>query len=188
MQRSDDSGGDFRDRAEQSRLTEDSLQVLRLEEIEQIQEIIRLYTDIEVPRPHVEVFKQHLLYRKDSWFVEVLDCGLIYLTDIIPTFTANFHVIFWDKKFGADRRELCKNVLATAFAEFELTRVMSAAPEINATLAYTALKKIGFVKEGVLRKAWREVQDFDLFIYGLLAEEAKEWQAIPHLTSGALTT
>jgi RimJ/RimL family protein N-acetyltransferase len=162
-------------------LDEQSLRMLKLEDIEQVKGILELYADIDVPREHIAVFQQHLLQRSDSWFVEVVDTGLIWLTNILPEFKADFNVIFWDRSFGADRRMLCRHVIATAIAEFDLTRVQSFTPVTNATLAEVALRKIGFVKEGVLRKAWRDKEDCDLIVFGLLREEAVAWPVVEAL-------
>lgn len=170
-------------------MTVDDLHLLRLDDIEYVQELLEMYADMDVPREHFEIFKINLLQRVDSWFVEASNIGLIYLTNIVPGFTANFHVIFWDKRFGANRREIVRNVLATAFSEFFLTRITALVPETNVPLAYTELKKIGFKHEGVMRKGWREVVDVDCVVYGLLKTEAVEWQPVDHLmTSSAPRT
>lgn len=164
------------------------LRLLQLEDVEQVKDIIKLYSEIDVPRDHVELFKNHLLQRADSWFVDVSDdentpLGLIYLTEIIPTFTAKFNVIFWDKKFGQGRRRLCQKVIATAFKEFELTRLSALTPEANRPLGEVALPKIGFHHEGTMRKAWRApgVDDCDMLTFGLLRNEVSEWQPQDHL-------
>jgi RimJ/RimL family protein N-acetyltransferase len=161
-------------------LSDDDLSLLKLTDVEQVQELIELYEEVDIPREHVTLFKQHLLQRTDSWFVQVADVGLIYLTNIVPSFTANLQVIFWDRRFGKNRRELVQHVLATAFDEFDLTRVQALVPESNAPLAKTELRKIGFTQEGVMRKAWRDEVDIDLVLFGLLRNEAV-WQSVPHL-------
>lgn len=174
------SSVDIRVGAEQSSLlTVSDLSLLQLEDLEQVREIIELYAEMDLPRENVELFKQHLLQRVDSWFVQVDEVGLIYLTNIVPSFTANLQVIFWDKKFGKNRRELVQAVLATGVEEFALTRISAFVPETNGALQIE-LKKIGFHHEGTLRKAWREAQDCDLLVFGLLSEEVI-WPTVPQL-------
>lgn len=161
---------------------EEDIHRLRLDDIDQVATLIQLYSDIDVPREPVELFKQHLLKRNDSWFVEVGEVGLIYLTNIVPTFAANFNVIFWDRRFGKARRSLCQQVIATGMNEFELTRVAAFVPETNVPLAQTELRKIGFQLEGKFVKAWRdEMGDCNLLAFGLLKEEVKEWQILDQL-------
>jgi hypothetical protein len=173
-----------RGRPEQPRVvTVDDLSLLTLTDTEGVKELIDRYLSCEVSKEHVELFKQHLLQRLDSWFVAVNDVGLIYLTGIVPEFVANFQCIFWDRRFGANRRDMVQRVLATAFAEFELTRVSAFVPEVNHRLAEIELPKVGFKAEGKLRKAWREgAVDCDMHILGLLKEEVK-WQPVDHLRS-----
>lgn len=182
VQRSEHDGADIHTFPEQpSVLTVEDLSLLRLEDVEVAREIVRQYTSLTIPRENVEFFKQHLFQRNDSWFVKVGEVGLVYLTNIVPTFTANLQVMFWDKRFGKNRRELVRNILATAFEEFALTRVGAFVPVTNRPLAEVELRKIGFVQEGVLRGAWREKEDCDLVVFGLLRDEAKLWGTISHL-------
>lgn len=191
VQRSERDSDDFRDRPEQPvLLTVEDLSLLTLRDIEQAKDIVDKYAQLTIPREATELFKQHLFQRVDSWFVQVADVGLIYLTNIVPAFTANLQVMFWDKKFGKLRRELVQRVIATGIHEFALTRVQAFVPETNIPLAQVELRKIGFHHEGTLRKAWRDNADCDLLVFGLLKEEVKEWQAVHHLvtTSSAVRT
>lgn len=164
----------------ESPLTVESLRPLRLEDLEQTRGILELYADADVPRENIVYFENHLLHRKDSWFVEVVDTGLIYFTNIVPTFKADFNVLFWDRRFGSNRRSLCQQVIATAVGEFELNRVQTFVPVTNKALAYTEMGKIGFSVEGTLRKAWRDTTDVDLIMFGLLAEEVR-WPVVDSL-------
>lgn len=182
VQRSERDGEDFYPHSEQ--LTVEDLHLLRLDDLQKVEEILQLYIETNVPRDDIELFKIHLLQRVDTWFVEVADVGLIYLTDVIPTFSANLKVIFWDRKFGKERRELVQRVLATAFNQFYLKRVQSLVPTTNRPLAETEMKKIGFIQEGLCRKAWREGGvDYDLYIFSLLKNEVK-WETVAHLAVG----
>lgn len=170
-------------------LTVDDLSLLQIKDVEMAKGILEEYANIDVPRENIELFKQHLFQRMDSWFVQVGDIGLVYLTNIIPTFTANLQVIFWDRRFGKNRRELVKQVIRTAIEEFELTRIQAFVPATNGPLANVELRKIGFVQEGVLRRAWREGDDQDLVVFGLLEGESSTWQSVAHLmTSSAART
>lgn len=182
MQCSVDDSVAVHTRSEQPELlTEDDLSPLVLTDEQRIKELVAAYESTSIPVEHVNLFKQHLLQRLDAWFVEVADVGLVYLTGIVPGFVANLQVIFWDKKFGKDRRELVQKVLATGFEEFALTRVNCFVPETNVTMATVALRKIGFTQEGTMRKAWRDGNfDVDMLVFGLLKEEVL-WQPVEHL-------
>lgn len=165
---------------------DESLRLLSLKNLDQVQRILSEYERIDVPRDHIELFRAALLYRADSWFVETLDedgdsIGLIYLTDIVPEFSAKFNMIFWDKKLSVTRRHLAQKVIATAFEEFNLVRLSAMAPASNRPLHEANLPKIGFKQEGLLRKAWRGKVDEDLYLFGLLRDEAKAWEPQVHL-------
>jgi len=161
-------------------------QELRLLQLdgEKIHSLSRRYSNIEVPREHLTLFEQYL-FRADTWFVEVGDVGLFYLTNIVPAYAATFNTIFWDRKFGRSRRMLAQDVIATAFEEFELIRLAAFVPETS-VLAQVEYPKIGFRREGVLRKAWKEANAAcDLFAFGLLRDEVNaSWQIIPELRVG----
>lgn len=158
----------------------EDLSLLRLENYEDAEELVKLYSEIDIPREHTELFKHHLLARRDSWFVDVGGIGLVYLTNILPSFTANFNAIFWDRKFGKDRRSLAQQILATGMSEFDLTRVQANIPSSNVVLVDT-LPKMGFTKEGVLRNAWRDVNgDIDIVTFSILKREVK-WPVIQTL-------
>lgn len=167
-------------------LGEEDCHLLRLDSFDKLEEILHQYRMLDIPRDALALFRYQLTEAKDAWFVEVGDSGLVYLTDIIPTFSANFKVVFWDKRIGKARRELMQRILVTAVREFELTRVQAFAPVTNAPLAEHVLSKVGFVKEGVLRKAWREEgEDVDVVVFSILREETFEWLAMPTLMTSS---
>jgi hypothetical protein len=153
--------------------------LLRLD-AEKMSELVSTYARTDVPREHVLLFERQLL-QNDAWFVEVGDSGLFYLTHIVPGFLANFNAIFFDKRFGRLRREMAQIVLATAFVEFDLKRIAAFVPA-SSVLAAVELPKIGFMREGILRRAWRDVGgDIDMHVFGLLRGEARDWQVEPKL-------
>jgi RimJ/RimL family protein N-acetyltransferase len=182
VQHSEHDGSHFHTSAVESvPLTVDDLSLLRLDDLEKVDEILQLYNETAVPRENITLFQQHLVQRLDSWFVAVADVGLIYLTNVIPTFSANLQVIFWDRKFGAVRRQLVQRVLGTAFQQFALTRVQALVPVTNKALATTEMRKIGFVQEGQLRKAWREEgEDHDMVVFSILRSECS-WEPVSQL-------
>jgi hypothetical protein len=146
-----------------------------------MRELALRYGSINVPREHLALFERYLL-AGDTWFVEVGDVGLFYLTNVVPTYAATFNTIFWDRKFGRARRILAQDVIATAFAEFELERMAAFVPETS-VLAQVEYPKIGFKREGVMRKAWKEARGAcDLFAFGMLRDEVDaSWSVIPEL-------
>jgi hypothetical protein len=153
-------------------LQPEDLRSLKLQEITQAEAILAKYNAMDVPRENVVEFAAHLLHRRDSWFVEAGDVGLFYLTHIIPRLSANFNMVFWDRKLGGDRRELAKLVLSKAFDLFALRRVAMSIAEPNLPLRKTAMK-IGFMPEGIVRQS-TVIGDayFDTYNFGLLREEA----------------
>jgi hypothetical protein len=136
---------------------------------------MKRYEALTIPKEHPLLFYANLTQRRDAWFVEAGDLGLIYLTSLVPRAGAMFGAVFWDQKLSKDRREGIRSVLATAFDTFDLQRVGAAASVTNVPLRRT-LEKIGFVYEGTLRKAM--LPGFtDAIMYGLLREEFK-WPAV----------
>lgn len=144
-------------------------------------EIIRKYEALSWPKVSANIFAQHLLQRSDSWFVEAGDVGLIYLTDVVPGFHGHLNVVFWDQKLHRNRAEVTKTVLAEAFEKFTLEKISCAAPVTNHPLRsfYT---KIGFVREGCLRRMWPSNPPTDLSMFGMLREELS-WQLVLRTTS-----
>lgn len=139
--------------------------------MDQVKRILEAYNALRVPREHVQEFTLHLLHRQDSWFVEAGDLGLFYCTDIVPGLDAQFHMIFWDQRLTADRREAAKLVLSAAQKLFNLRRITCVVVESNVPLCKT-MRKIGFTIEGIIRQSRIVSGEFqNTHIYGLLKEE-----------------
>jgi len=157
----------------------EDLHLLRFHSLDQIRGILERYDALDIPKVHRNVFMEHLTSRRDAWFIEVADVGLIYLTFVVPRINANLNVLFWDGKLTRDRREAVKSVLVTAFDLYELPRISAACPVTNMPLRQM-LNKIGFVLEGVARKGYVEPDGtyVDLVMFGVLDEEAKTWPAL----------
>lgn len=148
------------------------LKLLKLLSWEHISQIVETYASLDIPfKQDPQAFLSHLTERRDAWFVEAGKVGLIYLTDVVPGFSAQANAVFWDRKLSANRREAIKTVLATAFERFELIRVSALAPASNERMIAT-WKKVGFLPEGQIRKGWLGKED--LLLLGLLREE-QQW-------------
>ena len=138
--------------------------------------ILQAYEALEVPKAPTSVFAQHLIHRRDAWFVRVVqdnvDLGLVYVTDIVVNWSGVLNVVFWDGRLTKERRTAVLDVAATALKEFELVRLSAFAPYSNQPLR-AMLRKISFVHEGVIRQGWAaaEGKPKDLFMFGLLSEE-----------------
>jgi hypothetical protein len=133
--------------------------------------LLMKYREFDRPKEPIGIFTQWLLSR-DAWFVEAGEQGLIFLTNIIPYLSADLHMIFWDKKLTGDRRECAQHVVKAAFQLFNLSRVTGVATEPNKPLR-KIYKSMSFKEEGIIRKA-KVVnnQVVDVYIYGILKEEA----------------
>ena len=101
---------------------------------------------------------------------EVDDVGLLFITDIYPGYQATGHFTFWDRRFKG-REELLRQALRYAFNEFGFQRIITEVPlYTQATLS--AVERIGFIKEGRLRKAaWYHGEWWDVNLYSVLKEE-----------------
>jgi hypothetical protein len=148
------------------------LRRLKVSSLEQVAAIVASYTEFSLAHEDTTVpavtFAEHLYSRRDSWFVEVEDQGIIFFTSVMPEFSADFHVAFWDQSFGAERIALVQTVLKTAIKRFELKRVTAIFPSSNDAFG-RKLRKIGFTAEGRLRLGWYGRLDSNL--YGLLPQE-----------------
>lgn len=169
VRRSDGGDGHFRGRAIESSVLE--VRPLQLQNEAVVEKIIDRYNHLRNPRHNVEWFKIQLLTRVDSYFGEIGEVGLAYLTDVIPTFSASFHVVFWDGKLGKERRFAIREFLQNTISAFELSRVQTFIPVTNLPLV-VVLRKIGFRDEGIMRKAFREQNaDFDMHVLSVLKGE-----------------
>jgi len=136
--------------------------------------ILRLYDKMQVPKEHFEVFRHHLLGRRDSYFLEVGDAeGLVQFTPVVPRIKAQFSVVFWDQKLSAKRRVAVKEAIVDAFKNFALIRVQADISAKNVPMK-TFLQRLGFTYEGTLRSDWIEQNGLsDKLVYGILAQELK---------------
>lgn|SRR5262245_31264308 len=151
--------------------------ILKLETFQQVEELLQRYLSMRIRKDAPQAFIEHLTQRRDSWFVEVEDVGLIYLTNVIPTWSAVLNVLFWDGRLGKERREVLREVLNFAFTEFQLLRVQATVSADNTPLQ-TFYEKSGMCVEGVLRNAWRDEEGLqNIVLLSLVPEEVESWQA-----------
>ena len=102
---------------------------------------------------------------------EVDDVGILYLTDIYPVFQATGHFTFWDGRFRG-RELLILKMLEYVFEEYGFHRIMTEVPFYTQP-TMGAVERIGFVREGRLRKATRYRDEWwDVAIYSMLREES----------------
>lgn len=158
------------------------LHELRLKTPNDVLRLMTAYAAIKVPRDPGDVFINHLLTRTDSWFVEVGDYGLIYMTNIVPGYWAQMNVFFWDKKLPAERVPLVQAVIKKAFELFDLHRIsalvyfkMEREGQVRSPL-YRFLRDVGMTREGILRRSylWNN-EIIDTAVLGILKGEAG-WQ------------
>ena len=165
MQRSVDGGEDIH-----SPTPDLELRLLKVSTPEDVIKLLELYESMPFAKPSKDLFRADLL-SPNSWFVEVGDVGLVYLTYVVPRFIATFNVLFWDRKISKDRKEIIRDILAQAFDRFDLVRIAAFVPSTNEPLV-SALRKIGFTIEGRLRKAFMQEAEFsDVVVLGLLKDE-----------------
>ena len=140
-----------------------------------MQDLYARYCALTFLREHPTQFFTHLTRRLDAWFVDAADQGVIYLTGVVPHFTATANWVFWDGKMSRPRREIVKAVLKAGVELFDLPRLCGVVPAGNFAFCDT-FEKIGFIREGRIRKGWigeRELRDAVLF--GVLREETSTW-------------
>jgi RimJ/RimL family protein N-acetyltransferase len=101
---------------------------------------------------------------------EVDDVGIIYLTNIVPHYSAMAHFSFWDRRLRG-REQLVRELLKLAFETYRFQRIETrVALYANPVLA--AVERIGFVKEGRARQAVRRNGEwYDVNLYSVLREE-----------------
>lgn len=149
------------------------LRPLVIRDVEHARELSEKYLALQIPKVHVKMFESHLVGRTDSYFTEAGDAGLIYLTTIVPRYKADLNFVFWDGKLGKDRRELVRTFLYQTFSDFALERISAYSAARNVPFN-SALRKIGFVCEGTVRKGWIDSLGFqDMLFFGMLREELR---------------
>ena len=139
--------------------------------LDEIETLVRRYAALDVPKEHPVLFQQHLMQRRDAWFLEVGDVGLVYITGVVPRQSGILNVLFWDGKLRRDRREAVKSIVSEAFELFALERLSAMTPIPNSSMR-NMYQKVGFVLEGVIRNGWREDKELqDLVLFGMLRKE-----------------
>ncbi len=113
-----------------------------------------------------------------------LNLGIIYLTDIVQSITANLHPIIDREGYkmylelnGKDKfnfmEEAAKEVLRYGFNNFKLQRIGGAFFKRN-RFAIDFVKRLGFQQEGYIRRGTKvKNKPEDLIILGILKEEIK---------------
>ena len=100
---------------------------------------------------------------------EVDDVGILYLTNI-GVKSATAHFTFWDQRIRG-REPLIRAMIKYGMKEYGFERIETRAA-LYATRAIRAVERIGFVKEGRLRKSVSfKGELFDAYVYSLLREE-----------------
>jgi hypothetical protein len=157
-------------------LKPEDLHLLRIVSLDQVRDILDKYQALNIPKEHHLIFAEQLTGRRDAWFIEAGDKGLIYLTSVVPRLGATLNLLFWDGKLTKDRREAVRSVVAEAMELFALPRIGALCPYTNLPLRQV-LKKIGFVLEGVARKGYLTPDGsyIDMFLYGVTSEEVSQW-------------
>ena len=113
-----------------------------------------------------EAFVRGLL-APDTLFFALDDAGVIYLTEIIPGFSAKFNVMFWDQKLRGKEGK-CSELLDWAFQYLNLHRVWTAFPAF-AKAHRKFVDRLGFLREGYLRDAYPCLGVlYDVYVYAML--------------------
>lgn len=161
------------------KLTLEDCRPFRVESIEQVADLIKKYAELALPIEAPLVFASHLTQRPDAWFVELGEVGLFYLTNIVLHFAADANVVFWDRRFGRDRRDVVQSLVCSAFDLFDLKRIQARIPAVNVPLR-TQLQRSGFKEEGVLRSAWIDENGLQsLHVLSMIREERPECRLLP---------
>jgi len=102
---------------------------------------------------------------------EVDDVGILYITQIVPGYSALAHFAFWDRRLRG-REELCRKMLEFAFRTYDFQRIETRVA-LYAVPAMAATERIGFIKEGRAREAVRRNGTwYDVNLYSMLRREA----------------
>lgn len=106
--------------------------------------------------------------------------GVMYLTDLIFDYPsrnilqANWHATVWDSKI-APRRDISRAAIVRLMKMLKIHRLVAQIP-MNVGGAIRAAKKLGFVQEGVARKAKKTKFGYvDLMTLSVLDTEVEQW-------------
>lgn len=148
-----------------------TLSELTLDSYEDVVKLMTRYMETDVPRDPGDVFMMHLTQRRDAYFLQVGDIGLIYFTQILPEFQGQINIIFWDKKLSKDRASYVKEACQLVMDQFELIRIAAAVP-LPCKPVGKLLLRAGFQQEGYLRKALVYDGTFvDVELFSLMKED-----------------
>ena len=97
--------------------------------------------------------------------------GIIMLDRIAPALDARLGFVFFDDEV-ANKADLLREFVRRCFADFDLTRLTFEAPTRMTVLTGFAKRKLGFVVEGVRRRAYHDGASWsDVTCMGLLRED-----------------
>lgn len=106
----------------------------------------------------------------DTVILEVIGCGVVYLTELVPESEANGHYLFWDKKTRG-RQRLLLSVLAWFSRELKLHRINAEIP-IYAYAALHRMQKLGICAEGRRRQSvLKDGVWWDSVLFGIIDTE-----------------
>jgi RimJ/RimL family protein N-acetyltransferase len=145
---------------------------------DKLKEFEVLFSD-ELPNDFISFAGRFLHEGRDGLLVangliwEVDDVGIVFMTGITD-YSAVVHFTFWDRKFKG-REDLLREMLRYGMERFGFERFETRIG-LYAKGALYAVERIGFVKEGRLRKVTRYKGEwFDANIYSVLREEVLAW-------------
>jgi RimJ/RimL family protein N-acetyltransferase len=109
-----------------------------------------------------------------TFWVEDNLAGVISFSDYLPGLSVMIHATFYPEYKTAMSRKALRHVFSYAFNKLLVERVGSfSIPDLTDGMG-KFLERIGFKKEGCLRRAVEISQDFyDLVIYGMLKEDCR---------------
>lgn len=111
-----------------------------------------------------------MILTKSTIVLKVDDIGIIYLTEVVPGYTAIGHYFFWDR-VSQGRHKLLLHVLKWCMDSFDLHRVSLDIPR-HAYAALHRTYKIGCRLEGVTRETvLHKGKWHDMFHFGILESE-----------------
>lgn len=134
----------------------------------------------ELPAGPAGMFQ--LVTRSGALWFEIYDqtldevVGLMYLSDFIPNFAntfviqANWHGLVWDAK-ASPRMDVAKQAIANLMRMLKIHRLQAELPTSRGG-ALRVAKRLGFVEEGVMRKArMGDIGWSDIALLSILDEE-----------------
>jgi len=155
-----------------TQLSKDRIQFLW----DKLKEFDTLFNDFV--RGDYAAFVNHFIVQVDGQpmsaglFWDVDDVGILLLKNIIPMQSAETHFVFWDRRFKG-REGLCRGMLKYVFELYKFQRIEVRVP-MYATDTLVAVERLGFVKEGRIRRSVLYKDDwFDVNLYSILPHEVE---------------